>query len=159
MARTNKRASSPKVKTHEGGKATRANALQSLRRSVMGCLLWEDTFYEDGELVANRIIAAAKEVTPRQLADVAIEARKVYNLRHVPLLLCSVLCQTGAGDGMVSDTIARVIGRADELAEFVAVYARLNNVPPSAVKAKLSAQAKKGLAKAFIQFDAYQLGK
>lgn len=160
MAKTNKRTSAPKQKTHEGAPAFQhLTPPHALRRSVMSCLLWEDTFYEDGVAIADRIVNAARAVTPKQLADIAVEARKVMNLRHVPLLLLSVLCETGAGNGIVSDTIVKVISRADELAEFVAVYAKFNNVPPSQVKKKMSAQMKKGLARAFLKFDGYNLAK
>ena len=47
----------------------------------------------------------------------------------------------------------------DELAEFVAVYAKVNKVTPKNVKKKLSAQVKKGLAQAFAKFDEYQFAK
>ncbi len=47
---------------------------------------------------------------------------------------------------------AQVIQRADELAEFVAIYWKDGRVP-------LSAQVKKGLAAAFPKFDAYALAK
>jgi hypothetical protein len=52
----------------------------------------------------------------------------------------------------VSETLARVIQRADELAEFVAIYWKDGRVP-------LSGQVKKGLAAAFPKFDEYQLAK
>lgn len=160
MAKTNKRTSTPKQKTHNQGWAfPHITPLQMLRRSVMSCLLWEDTFYEDGQSIAERIVTAARAVEPEQLASVAVEARKVMNLRHVPLLLLAVLCETGSGSSLVSETIAKVISRADELAEFVSVYAKHNKVPPSQVKKKLSAQAKKGLALAFNKFDGFHLAK
>jgi 60 kDa SS-A/Ro ribonucleoprotein len=146
------------TETHEGGKAPILNAEQTLRRSVMSCFLWENEFYEDGESIADRIADAARSVPPSILSSVAIQARK-DGMRHVPLLLTSILCQTGKGTSLVSDTLYNTIQRADELAEFVAVYAKLNGVPPTAVKKKLSAQAKKGLAKAFGKFTPYQLAK
>src|SRR5215470_497269 len=52
----------------------------------------------------------------------------------------------------VSETLARVIQRADELAEFIAIYWKDGRVP-------LSGQVKKGLAAAFPKFDEYQLAK
>jgi 60 kDa SS-A/Ro ribonucleoprotein len=54
--------------------------------------------------------------------------------------------------GLVADTLAAVIQRADELAEFVAIYWKDGRVP-------LSAQVKKGLAAAFPKFDEYALAK
>jgi hypothetical protein len=52
----------------------------------------------------------------------------------------------------VAETLASVIQRADELAEFVAIYWKDGRVP-------LSAQVKKGLAAAFPKFDEYALAK
>lgn len=145
--------------THEGGPAVRMSNLEALRRSVMSCLLWEDTFYEDGEEIGARIARLAGEVEPRILAAMAVEARIGFKLRHVPLLLLAVLCRTGAGSRIVRDTIEAVVQRADELAEFLAIYAKLNGVELSALKPKLSNQVRKGLGAAFRKFDSYQLAK
>ena len=93
------------------------------------------------------------------LADLAVEARERFSLRHAPLLLLSVLARTGKGSSLVSETIARVIQRADELSEFLVVYAVANGVAPDKIKPKLSAQVKKGLATAFKKFDQYALTK
>jgi hypothetical protein len=52
----------------------------------------------------------------------------------------------------VADTLARVIQRADELAEFVSIYWKEKKQP-------LSAQVKRGLALAFQKFSEYDLAK
>lgn len=159
MARLN-RSPSYTASTHEGGPAfPHLKPEQTLRRSVLSCLLWESEFYEDGEEIAKRIMTNAAAVPPPVLASLAMEARNRFHLRHVPLLLLSVLARTGSGSRLVSDTIARTIQRADELGEFVSIYAKINGVEPKDVKKKLSAQVKKGLARAFANFDAYQLAK
>lgn len=160
MARTNVAAASKKAFTHEGGAAyAHMTPEQALRRSVMSCMLFEGEFYEDGEEIAKRITRLAAEVGPAKLAKLAIEVRTAGNLRHVPLLLLTILARTGAGSRLVSDTIPQVIQRADELAEFLAIYARVNGVTPDKLKSKLSAQVKLGLAAAFGKFNAYALGK
>lgn len=141
-------------RTHEGAPAVKTlSNEQKLRRAVLSCLLWETEFYEDGEQIADRIVALASAVEPEIVAKLAIEARTEMNLRHAPLLLLTVLAKTGAKrEKLVANTIAEVIQRADELAEFVALYWRDGKRP-------LSAQMKKGLARAFCKFDAYQLAK
>lgn len=140
------------VKTHEGGQAfPHLKPIQELRRSVLSCLLWEDGFYEDGKEVADRITELAAKVSPSDLAALAIEARTQQNLRHVPLLLLCALAKRGGGK-VVSETIAKVIQRADELTEFLTLYWRNGKTP-------LSKQVKLGLAKAFKKFDAYQIAK
>ena len=147
------------VTTHGGGVATDTTTYFELRRSVMSCLLWEDTFYESGISIADRISKLAEQVHPTQLAALAIEARTKYNLRHVPLLLLSILSKTGSGSNLVSGTIMKVISRADELAEFLAVHAKVNKVPMDKIKKVISSQMKKGLANAFHKFDEYQFAK
>ncbi len=160
MSRLNVPLARPPVLTHEGGPAyPHLTAEQQLRRSVLACLLWEREFYDDGQKIAERIGHYAAQVPASVLAALAIEARTVFHLRHVPLLLLTLLARRGRGSGIVSETIAATIQRADELTEFLCVYADGNGVPPNKVKSKLSAQVKKGLAEAFHRFDEYNLQK
>jgi 60 kDa SS-A/Ro ribonucleoprotein len=140
-------------RTHEGARAVKLSDELRLRRTVLSCMLWENEFYEDGEAISARITSLAEKVAPETVAAVAIEARTQMNLRHAPLLLLTVLAKTGAKkEKLVAYTVAEVIQRADELSELVAIYWRNGKVP-------LSAQLKKGLARAFAKFDAYQLAK
>ncbi len=136
--------------THGGVRAVRINAEAQLRRSVLATLLWEDQFYEDGQSIADRIQALSAQVDPGKVAALAVEAREIQKLRHVPLLLAASLAPRGGA--LVGDTIARVIQRADELSEFLALYWAKGRSP-------LSKQVKRGLAQAFTKFDAYQLAK
>ena len=140
------------VRTHEGAPAKRINAEQELRRSVMACMLWEDAFYEDGVSIAERISSLVSEVDPEKVAKMAIEAREEMKLRHVPLWIVREMARLPKHKGLFADTLATVIQRADELAEFVSLYWLEKRQP-------LSAQVKRGLAKAFQKFNAYQLGK
>ena len=129
------------------------NALQQLRRSVLATLLWEDNFYEDGQSNAARIEQLSAQVSPEQLASLAVEARDKQHLRHAPLFLAVQLVKHGSGKaGLVSDTIEKVVQRADELSELVSLYWKSGKKP-------LSAQLKKGLAKAFTKFNGYSLAK
>lgn len=136
--------------THEGAPARRMTAEQALRRSVLSCLLWEREFYEDGQSIADRIEALAAQVPAEAVAALAIEARSQFNLRHVPLLLTLALAKRGGP--IVGETVERVIQRADELTELLAMYWRNGKRP-------VSKQLKVGLAKALRKFDAYQLAK
>ena len=139
-------------KTHEGAPASRITPKQELRRTIMACMLWEDTFYEDGISIANRIHTLIPKVDPQKVADMAIEAREKMKLRHVPLLIVREMARLSTHKTLVSNTLARVVQRADELTEFVAMYWKDGKQP-------LSAQVKKGLAGAFTKFSAYDLAK
>ena len=78
----------PTVKSvnQEGTVVKSLSPEQELRRTVMACLLWEESFYEDGQTVAERMTALIK-VGFDKTAAMAIEAREKMKLRHVPLLL------------------------------------------------------------------------
>lgn len=150
MARLNVTAPNYKV-THESAPAfPHLTPIQQLRRSVLSCLLWEREFYEEGKDIAERISETAALVKPKDLAALAVEARKVFNLRHVPLLLLDVLSKTGPD--LTADTVSRVVSRADEMGELLSVYWRNG-------RKTVPRQMRKGLASAFTRFDEYQLAK
>jgi 60 kDa SS-A/Ro ribonucleoprotein len=140
------------TRTHEGAPAPDISPELQLRRSVLACLLWEDQFYEDGVEIAGRIQSLVAKVGAEAVAALAVEARGKMKLRHVPILLVREMARLKTHRELVSQTLAQVIQRADELAEFVAIYWKDGKVP-------LSAQTKKGLAKTFRKFDEYQLAK
>lgn len=150
MATTNLKRSRTTVRTHEGAPAKRIGTEAQLRRSVMACLLWEDSFYEDGASIADRIAEGVNAVPQEIAGELAVEAREQMHLRHAPLWIVREMARRGGK--VVGDTLARVIQRADELSEFVAMYWKDGKVP-------LSAQVKRGLAEAFTKFDEYQLAK
>ena len=149
MAKLNKQ--SP-IYTHEGAKASKINPELQLRRSVMACLLWENSFYESGESIADRIISTIPMVGPETVASIAMEARDDMKLRHVPLLIVREMARLAKYKKFVTETLGYVIQRPDELSEFLAIYWKDKRQP-------LSAAVKKGLAFAFTKFDEYQLAK
>lgn len=138
--------------THEGGRAdAHQSALTELERAVSTCLLWENTFYEKGSDQAQRIADLCAKVPAEALSALAIKARTDLKLRHVPLFLARQMAKLHKGP-LVSGTLAGVIRRPDEMAEFLSIYWKDKKQP-------LSAQVKKGLATAFRRFNAYQLAK
>jgi len=152
MARLNLMKLNFGARTHEGGPARNISAELQLRRSVLACLLWESQFYEDGVEIAGRIAELVPKVAAEKVAALAVEAREKMKLRHAPLLLVREMARHATHRGFVAETLKHVIQRADELAEFVAIYWKDGRVP-------LSAQVKKGLAAAFPKFDEYALAK
>lgn len=153
MAKLNKPRNLEPVYTHQGAKAAHITPELQLRRSVMSCLLWEKEFYEDGETIAERIARLIPEVDPLKVSIIAIEARTKMKLRHVPLLIVREMARLNTYKGLVKDTLSAIIQRPDEMGEFLAIYWKDDNTQP------LSAQVKKGLAKAFTKFSEYQLAK
>jgi 60 kDa SS-A/Ro ribonucleoprotein len=140
------------VRTHEGAVAQKVNPKLELRRTVLTCLLWEDTFYEKGGAIAARVAELVRQNKPEDVAALTREARDKMQLRHVPLFLVRELARRKGTGSLVAGTLEHVIQRADELGEFVALYWKQKKQP-------LSAGVKRGLARAFTKFDAYQLAK
>jgi hypothetical protein len=148
---------SPKF-THEGGRAElHTSSLEDLKRTVSTCMLWEDTFYEEGNEIAERVVKLCEIVKAEDLAALAIGTRTDLKLRHIPLFLCLQLVKIHKGNSlvssMVSSTIAQVIQRPDELTEIIAMYYKQNG------RKMLPSQLKKGIAKAFLKFNEYSFAK
>lgn len=138
--------------TFEGGKADKIDNFSLLKRSVLSTMLWEKTFYEDGESATNRIANLIPTINPNLVAGLAIRAREVYNLRHTPLFIATEMARYETHKHLVSNVLASVISRPDELAETLAIYWRDGKKP-------IANQIKKGLARAFSKFNEYSLAK
>ena len=149
MASINTKPRAPR--TYEGGPALpNKTALHELKRATTACLLWEGTFYENGVDIATRIQQLSAQCDPRDLVHLAVELRRDHNLRHVPQLLLREACRRPfPGLKLYFPEIMR---RPDDMTEFLALYWKDGKTP-------LAAQAKKGLALAFREFNAYQLAK
>lgn len=175
--RTNVKTSTPKIYTHEGATAVRIGSIEQLRRSVLANMLWEESFYEDGEAIGKRIVDTTIEVLREpggadKVANLAYEARTKFKLRHVPLLLLTSLIHVHTDEArkVIAGAIAHVVQRPDELGELVNIFwmgydeapAKGKGKPGPAARAKrkmLPNQMKKGLALALAKFDEYALGK
>lgn len=142
----------PVTFTHEGAKTVALGPEVELQRAVMSCLLWEDTFYESGVSIADRIKGLIPKVRPEFAAGLARTAREKMKLRHVPLLVTREMARIPSHKHLVSQTLETVIQRPDEITEFLAMYWADKRQP-------LSAQVKKGLGKAFAKFGEHSLAK
>jgi hypothetical protein len=149
-----------RVFTREGAPAKAFGPADELKRTLMNCLLWEDQFYEDGVSIADRIKQLVPLVEPERVAALAIMAREDMKLRHAPLLVLREMARLATHRGQVADTLVRVIQRPDEMTELLAIYwADALGPMQQRKKQPISAQIKKGLARAVTKFDAYQLAK
>jgi len=135
--------------THEGGKAIRLTDEQTLRRSVLACLLWEGTFYEDGQSAYERICRLAATVNPERVRALAVEARQEHQLRHVPLVLCRELLRRGE---LNEQTLTSCLQRADEPAQFLALLWTEGRCHVPRV-------VRRAIVTALPRWDEYQLAK
>lgn len=139
------------VATHEGAPAARINATEQLKRSIMACFLWEKEFYEDGVEISKRISTLVPQVPAPTVAQLAVEAREAMKLRHAPLFLVREMARHESMRPYVEDVLAKVIQRADELAEFLAIYWDK--------KQPIAHSVRRGLDKAIRSFNEYELAK
>lgn len=148
--------------THGGALAENyQKPFDELQRTVNTCLLFEDSHYESGQARADRITDLVGQCEPDQVMRLARNARRNLYLRHVPLWVMASLAyqrRSAVATPGFADTLAMVVMRPDEAAEFLAMYWCLNS-HERGKPAKLTHQIKVGLAKAMTKFDAYQLAK
>lgn len=155
--KTNVKKTSPNA---YGNQTRELTAYEKLQRSAINCLLWEDTFYEDGESIADRIKTYMKQVTPEQARSVLKEAKVNNKLRHMPLFLLVNMAKNGY---LTAEDVANTITRVDDMSELLSLYwstdwkdstgntvKNKHTVPKSIVK---------GIQKALPKFDEYQLAK
>lgn len=135
-----------------GMRGAKQDAEALLRRAVMTCLLWENLAYESGSSVAKNIRELIPQVDPETVAQIAVEAKLVQKLRHVPLYMAAVMAGLETHKHLVANLLENILVRPDEFAEFLAIYWKSKRVP-------VSAQIKRGLANAFNKFNEYQFAK
>jgi len=86
------------------------------------------------------------------LAKAAIFARNEYGMRSVTHIVAAELAKKVKGESWTKDFFNKVVFRPDDMTEILAYYMSKYGKPvPNSLK--------KGLAKAFEKFDAYQIGK
>lgn len=160
VARTNVGTARPKIFTAEGAPAKHINARQQLERLVLANLLWEDEFYVDGKTIASQIEEAANQVSYEALAQVAMDARRRFHLRHVPLLLIDILTKRQPG---MSGAVASILERADEPAELIALHLKRRGLLNANKSKTLPAAIRDGIEMAMQHkdrvFGAYGLAK
>lgn len=140
------------MKTAAGGIASTTSPELALRRAVLACLLWEPTAYQKGDTAAENIASLVPKVKPEFAAALAVEARERQHLRHVPLFIVREMCRYPEHRKLVAATLTRIIQRADELGEFMAIYWKDKKEP-------VCHQVKRGLAAAMAKFGSHAIQK
>ena len=131
-------------------------------------LMGEPRFYEDADQSDAALALALDKVLnidPEFVLQLAVHCRENLYLRSVPLFLITEFANapcdvTGCGTPQVKDArkyITRVIQRADELTELIAL--QLNRNKFTNRRTKLPMMIKKGVADAFNKFNEYHFAK
>lgn len=146
------------AKTHEGAVVPRQTPMQELRRTVSACLLFEDSFYESGVDIAQRLRDLALKVLLVDVISLAVDVRVNGGLRHAPLyLLNAALDHPQRSEPDHARALRRAIkivcgSRADMPGELLAMYWKDGKRPIAKV-------LKQGLVDALRDFSPYQLSK
>ena len=135
-----------------GALAAKQSNTALLRRAVLANLLWEDVAYMDGMRVAEEIQRLIPLCPAIDVYNIALEARTMQKLRHTPLFIAVEMCKYPEHKMFVQDLLPQIITRADMLTDFLAIYWKDGKKP-------IANQAKKGLAKAFHNFNEYKFAK
>lgn len=146
------------VLNYEGEKTFVLTPEMELYTAVVTTAL-SDKFYETGTERLERIRTLIAKSDPAFVARLAVYARDVLHLRSVPLVLVVELAKLHQGDNLVSRLTNRVVQRADEITELLALYGQANGRKGNKQLNQLSKQIQKGLAAAFNKFDEYQFAK
>lgn len=138
-----------------GMKAAKQDNISLLKRVVLANLLWENNAYVDGNSISNEISKLIPLCSPNDVANLAVEARKIQKLRHTPLFICVEMLKHKDHAPLVKEILPVIITRADMITDFIAIYKKQNGGKTKPI----SNSAKIGLAKSFENFDEYQFAK
>lgn len=147
MSKFNQKKPSDKTVNLAGGIALKHSPEMELIVSVLSTFL-KDKFYESGDERIERLKGLIAMVKPEFVAKLAIVARRDFHLRSVSHLLIGELSKIHRGDSLVSKAIQQIAERPDDLIELVAYTEK-----------PIPKQVKKGVRRALLKFNAYQLAK
>lgn len=171
MPKFNKRASvggmveahPDRVENYEGGIAFKTNPKMELTLRFLTYLVGEPKFYtpnadEEMETIRNLISIVSLE-DPEYLMKLAAYARNAMYLRSAPIFILVESAQFDTVKPFIKNYTPTIIKRADELTETIAYFINKHGEIGSRGKASLPNSLKRGIAKSFYNFDAYQFAK
>lgn len=146
-----------KTENYEGGEAFELHPEEKLLHLTGTCLFNEPKFYGEIGETEQKILDTVSQVAntePKLLLQLASYLRSEQNLRTVPnfLLVASANQPKIKGTKLITDYAPKIINRADELTEVLAIQLEYFKKPiPNSIK--------KAVAKCFSKFDEYQFAK
>ena len=142
---------------YEGAVAYHLKPQERLIEQVLGSFWSEDLFYTKGGTVTSQILKDIQEVAkvnPKFILQLAAFARNELYLRTAPQVLLVEAANINECKPYIREYAPKIVKRADELSEAVAYQLQRNGG-----KKGFPNSLKVGLAKAFQNFDEYQLNK
>lgn len=112
----------------------------------------EKKFYGDNSDELVETAKAVIEKDARFVSNLAVYARRVFNMRSVSQVLTAYLANSVNGKPFVKQTIRGITVRADDVTELMAYYINTFGKPiPNSLR--------KGIANVFVNFNEYELAK
>ena len=119
---------------------------------VMTSFFNEDKFYGDNSAELVETVKAVIDKDAQFVSNLAVYARRVFNMRSVSHVLTAYLANSAKGKPFVKRTIRGITVRADDVTELMAFYISTFGKPvPNSLR--------KGIAEVFGSFNEYELAK
>lgn len=151
MARFNNTVSNITV-NREGHAAYKMTDRAKLVTQVLTSFVNEAKFYGDNTDDMKQTIISVIKTDPQFVSNLAVYARRVFNMRTVSHVLTGFLAHEPEGKPYAKKTIKGVIQRGDDATEILAFYLSEFGKPiPNSLR--------NGIAEAFSGFDEYTLAK
>ncbi len=150
------------TQNYEGGLAFKANPKTELALRCMTFLVNEPKFYTSGEKDTGEIADLIKQVAaedPEFPLKLAAYVRDEMYLRSAPIFALVESAQYDHCKPFIEKWVPSIVRRADELTEVIAAFINKHGEIGSRGKASLPNSLKRGVAKAFYNFDRYQFAK
>lgn len=141
-----------KTQNKSGHSAYSMTAKSKLVTQVLTSFFNEKKFYGDNSAEMQETIKSVIATDPKFVANLAVFARREFNMRSVSHILTAYLAHEVNGKPYARKAINAVCVRGDDATEIMACYLELFGKPiPNALK--------KGIADAMQRFDEYTLAK
>ena len=141
-----------KTQNKSGHSAYSMTAKSELVTQVLTSFFNENKFYGDNSAEMQETIKSVIATDPKFVANLAVFARREFNMRSVSHILIAYLSHEVNGKPYARKAINAVCVRGDDATEIMACYLELFGKPvPNALK--------KGIADAMQRFDEYALAK
>lgn len=152
MALFNLKRSRPKRTVNRAGGQAYVQSAKMQLASVLLTSFARDQYYRSGKETFAELIGLLAKVDPRFAAQAAVYARTTFGMRSITHVLAAELAAYASGQPWARAFYDRIVYRPDDMLEIAAYYyAKGGQTLPNAMK--------KGFARAFDRFDAYQLAK
>ena len=151
MAKFNKTVSTRTV-NNEGHAAYSMHPKAKLITQVLTSFFTEEKFYGDNTSDMKVLIPSVIKSDPQFVSNLAVFARREFNMRSVSHVLAGYLANISEGKPFVKQTVEGIVLRGDDATEILAFYLNTFGKPiPNSLR-----RALKGV---FTTFDSYTLAK